>query len=243
MASTTTWTRRFVGTLILALALPMAACAPSASAAGALGPVGRVQIVGDSITHMVFSNYATDGLPSTWRTDAVSGRRVTALGQHMTGYSTDLYVRRHRYFNVAPRSVSTLVLALGSNAPDSDLTLAQTESLYLAAVEYLIHSNVWATSDHKIVMVTPFRDARYIAGGVNPQSGQPLEPFEFATNTTKDAAAIYWVAAHVPHNVCIMDWRLFAATHQSVLMDGVHPNALGRSYWVRMLGHSLRACS
>src|SRR6185503_7360911 len=94
-------------------------CKVAALTLAALSVAGTAQaanvyVVGDSITRMTFDNKATDGLPSTWVADAVSGRRVTALDQHMTTYSTNMDVRRHRYFNIKPGSVSTLVLALGS---------------------------------------------------------------------------------------------------------------------------------
>lgn len=237
------WKRALVLAL-LPLAVPVAVPV-AAHAKGEPDPVTNgVHVIGDSITHGAHKSVLSPrNRPAGWTVDAYPGRRVTALGTPFIAPTTDYWPAVQHMFKIRRSSrVGTVVLALGTNAPDVDVTPAQARAMYAAAVRRMRAMNIWKKGPKRIVFVTTFRDPSVGPSTVNAKTGRVWAPHTWAYKQGILTAAMKHVAKNTG-GVCISDWRGYIETrYRWATTDGVHPTQHGRKMWKNRLFKAIRNC-
>lgn len=197
-----------------------------------------VYVIGDSITFMM-NNSALH--PKGVDMDGFPGRRITALDQPYIAPTRDYWPAVEHAFTPTPtHRVRTVVIALGTNGADTDLTVDQAADLYRAGIAQIRATDIWKPGPQRIVLVTPYRAPRIDQGHTGP-NGEPWRPYQWATKMGVYAAAMHHVAQTDDH-VCLMPWRAAISRHPGWLLDGIHPNAKGRALWRDLLVRTVRAC-
>lgn len=230
-----------VGLSATAVAAPQPA---SSAATGTVTPLTQqgVHVIGDSITAGVHAGVLRAGRrPAGWTVDAQPGRRVLALDREYIAPTTD-YLRRTGHIFRPPRArVATAVLALGTNATDEVLTDAQARALYVAGIRRIRSTNIWKAGPKRVVLVTPWKSPSITADAVDPATGRGYPASKLYDRTVPLRRAILHVARMSAY-VCVMDWASYVEQHPARLHDGIHPDALGREVWARMLKRTINAC-
>jgi lysophospholipase L1-like esterase len=228
-----------VGAVLILVALVVVSLfTPRAHAATAPDPIANgVYVIGDSITRQIHNSVLSEALrPDGWKVDGVGGRRVTALNHTYVVPTDDAYIAQHYIFKTDDMSARTLVIALGTNASDEDLTVEQAELMYRTGMRRAL----WYTGADRTILVTQWRDPSiWYEGGT--KAGVPMQPYQMPERMTVNSAAMRDIAATTP-DVCLMPWRSYISDHPDQLSDGVHPNDAGREAWRDLLFRTIRRC-
>lgn len=231
--------KRFIFVAVVS-ALQIAGLVTAQSTQAAARPDPHVYVIGDSITALMAKS---DYRPKGWRMDGFPGRRITALAQPYSARTTDYWTAVSHIF--APRvshRVNTVIIGLGTNGADVDLTVEQAAGLYREGIARIRQQDIWLPGAQRIVLVTPYRVPRIDAGHVSPATGQEYEPYQWASKMGVYAAAMREIATQDAH-VCIMPWRAVVSKHPGLLVDGIHPNARGRKVWRTLAIKSVNRCN
>lgn len=202
-----------------------------------------VHVIGDSITYhsLVKDRSILTRTERSWTTDGSPGRVVDSLGRRYIAPTTD-YGPRTRHIFTPPRArIATAVLALGTNTGAEVLSGAEARALYAAGVRRIRKVNIWKAGPKRIVLVTPWKSPSIKDGAINPATGEEYPPFRWYDRTVPLRRAIYHVARHTGY-VCVMDWAAYAERHPGRFPDGVHPDAIGREVWRRMMKRTIDNC-
>lgn len=229
-----------VGLAASALVAPQPA---SAAGSGSTTPLTQrgVHVVGDSIAAGVHTTVLRTGRPPGWTVDAQPGRRVLALDRAYIAPTTDHQLRTGHIFRPPRARVATVVLELGTNATDEVLTAAQARALYVAGIRRIRAANIWRTGPKRVVLVTPWKHPSIDADAIDPRTGSPYPASKLYDRTVPLRAAVTHVARMTGY-VCVMDWASYVEQHPERLHDGIHPDALGREVWARMLKRTINTC-
>jgi len=202
-------------------------------------PVKRgVHVVGDSITAGVHSTLLSpDRRPHGWSGDGFPGRRVTALGEDYVPPTTDYLPAVRHMFTPSRHRAETVVIGLGTNGADTDMSVEEATALYSEGVSRL-HTSL---SPKRVVLIMPWKDPSITEGAVSPRTGVPYAPYQWAEKGTTYRQAILAVAASDPA-VCVMRWDTYISAHPGQLKDGIHPNATGQETWKSLLFRTIRSC-
>ena len=92
------------------------------------------------------------------------------------------------------------------------------------------------------VLVTPWKHPTIDAEAIDPRTGSAYPAWKHYDRTVPLRAAIHHVARMTGY-VCVMDWASYVEQHPERLHDGIHPDALGREVWARMLKRTINACT
>jgi len=213
--------------------------------------VDGVHVIGDSIAWRVHRRpLAPRHRPRGWTVDAFPGRRVTALGNsygdpvdYPAQNSAEYQAATRHIFKVRHlwgRTVRTVVVALGTNGADTDLTVREATQLYAQGVRRLRTRPIWKPG-RRVVLVTPWRASYIEEGAVNPYTGNPYPPSAWAEKSDVYTAAILRLARNTS-GICVMRWDRAAARHPEWFRDGTHPNLEGQREWKRMAYRTVRRC-
>lgn len=200
-----------------------------------------VHVIGDSIANGVHATVLRTGRPAGWTVDAQSGRRAMALDRIYIAPTTDHQRRTNHIFRPPRARVSTVVLELGTNATDAVLSGAQARALYVAGIRRIRSTNIWRTGPKRVVLVTPWKHPSIDAEAIDPRTGRAYPAWKQYDRTVPLRAAVTHVARMTGY-VCVMDWASYVEQHPERLHDGIHPDALGREVWARMLKRTINAC-
>lgn len=238
---------RVVVALLLALGTAIVLADTRAHAA----PTDRgVHVIGDSITYRAhaydWSPLNKANRPPRWTVDAFPGRRMTAVRTRYVQPTDDYWTAVKHIFRVKPRRhrVHTVVVALGTNGADHEMTVRQAARFYARGVRILRHRPIWRRGPKRIVLVTPWRDPEIKEGATRENSeGETVEypPYQWADKSVVYRKAMYHVARH-SSRVCVVPWHRYAAAHPNRFKDGVHPDRIGVEAWDRQIRRGVRDC-
>lgn len=231
--------RKTLTTLLIAVAIVLTG---TPAWAGRPDPIDRgVYVVGDSIAWRINRAPVRMGHPR-WTFEAFPGRRVTALGEDFIPPTSSYTPAVTHMFTPHPaRRVGSVIIALGTNGADGDLSLSQAAALYAAGVNRLRSADIWRKGPKRIILVTPYR-VPSIAPGAVDANGVPYQSYQWAYKQGLYARAMHYVAAHTGH-VCIMPWRRYVSQHpRKYLIDGIHPNPTGKRLWRSLAERAVRRC-
>src|SRR3954471_14515004 len=211
---------------VLLAAASLSVAAPARAAPSEVGQ--GVHVIGDSVAWRAARGVlSVENRPAGWTIDAFPGRRVTALANGYVPRTEDEATAETHAFDLPRARISTAVLALGTNGADEVLTVAQAAGIYAAGIRTIRARNVWNRGVAKnVVLVMPWKEAAIEEGVMNAHTGEPYQPYTWASKTTVYRQAIARVAAN-SGNVCVMRWDQYASTHPARFPDGIHPDALG----------------
>lgn len=244
MAELTRFWKRATLLALLPLAAPVAVPV-AAHAKSEPDPVTNgVHVIGDSITHGAHKTVLSPAnRPKGWTVDAFPGRRVTALGTRFIAPTTDYWPAVSHMFRIKRSTkVGTVVLALGTNATDGDLTDAEARAMYRDAVRRVRALPIWKPGPKRVVFVTTFRDPAIRPEATNPRTGRIYAPYTWAYKQATLTKAMRHVARNTGY-VCESNWRGYIKSRYGwATTDGVHPTMHGRRMWRNLLFKAIRNC-
>lgn len=207
-----------------------------------------VHVIGDSITYRAHKGVLSpQNRPDRWTVDAFPGRRLTALTNPYVFWNQITYPSTTRsytfsvsHINNPPRArISTVVIALGTNGTDEEMTVYQAAQMYAHQVRKIRAKNIWNRGPKKIVLVTPWKDPSIREGAINPHTGEPYLPYQWANKNIIYRKAIQHVVRN-SSGIEMMSWHHHVSQHPEWLMDGIHPTAYGLRIWRNMLYRAIR---
>lgn len=229
-----------LGSVVLAVA----ALTVTAPAHAEPSPIYRgVHVIGDSITNRAQNTVLSEAnRPDGWTLDGFPGRRLTALTAPYIPATVDKASAIRHGFRLPRAHISTAVLALGTNGADDVLTVSEAAAIYAQGVRAIRSRNVWTRgAPKKVILVTPWRNPGIEEGVIDPSSGLPFWPYQWASKGVVYTEAIERVAAN-SGGVCVMRWDVYAAAHPARFPDGTHPDEIGMTAWRSLLYHAIRTC-